>query len=120
LREEGIEVLSDGLARVPFQRSGVVWIPQQLWAPVHKKKGLWTICVHPNTVSDVQLAELRVFLCNHPDQFTSVDRVLNEFRSATPGFAAAFTEELYARLALGRILASRARRRMRNPRPMSC
>src|SRR6266568_4206947 len=31
LREEGIEFISDGLARRPLSRGGVTWIPQQLW-----------------------------------------------------------------------------------------
>ena len=46
LGAEGIALLSDGFARVPFLRGGATWIPQQLWGPVDKPKGLWTICVH--------------------------------------------------------------------------
>ena len=59
LREEGIKVLSDGLARIPFVRDGLIWIPQQLWAPLEKSKGLWTICIHPNTITETQIVELR-------------------------------------------------------------
>jgi len=73
---EGILLLSDGFARRPFLRHGITWIPQQLWAPVEKSCGLWTICVHPNTVGDQEIAALRGFLAVHAMQFTSVDRVL--------------------------------------------
>jgi predicted deacetylase len=73
---EGITLLSDGFARVPFLRRGITWIPQQLWAPVEKPRGLWTICVHPNTAGDAEIAALRGFLARHAMQFTSVDRVL--------------------------------------------
>jgi predicted deacetylase len=38
LRAEGVGVLSDGFARVPFVRGGVTWIPQQLWGPVEKQQ----------------------------------------------------------------------------------
>ena len=43
LRREGIEFLSDGFSRVAFTRGGLTWIPQQLWSPVEKSQGLWTI-----------------------------------------------------------------------------
>jgi predicted deacetylase len=36
---EGITLLSDGFARVPFRRGGLTWIPQQLWGPVEKSSG---------------------------------------------------------------------------------
>jgi predicted deacetylase len=80
LRMEGIKMLSDGFARAPFRRQGLIWIPQQLWAPAHKKAGLWTVCVHPNTAGNEQITELRCFLRSHDARFTSVDRVLEELQ----------------------------------------
>jgi predicted deacetylase len=79
LREEGIGLVSDGLARVPFMREGLTWIPQQLWEPVEKASGLWTICVHSNTAPDSLVEKLREFLGRHAGQFTTVDRVVAEF-----------------------------------------
>jgi predicted deacetylase len=38
LSQEGIQLLSDGFARLPFTRGGLTWIPQQLWAPVAKTR----------------------------------------------------------------------------------
>jgi predicted deacetylase len=86
LCQEGIETLSDGLARVPFSRSSVAWIPQQLWGPADKAKGLWTILVHANTASDALVLELEMFVRKHAAQFTSVDRVIAEFPPAHFGF----------------------------------
>jgi predicted deacetylase len=105
LAEEGIKAVSDGLARVPFTRGGVTWIPQQLWAPVAKSKGLWTICVHSNTAHDSLVDELRAFLCKHAAQFTSVERVLAELEPAelSP------VERFYERFALWRIRVSRTK-----------
>ena len=79
LRGEGIQFVSDGFARRPFQRDGLTWIPQQIWAPVDKRRGLWTICMHPNTAGDAQLLELGEFLRSHRQQFTSLDHILAEF-----------------------------------------
>ena len=80
LRQHGIAILSDGLARGPVLRGGVTWIPQQLWAPVDKPRGLWTICIHPNTARALLIDQLEEFLRGHADQFTSVDRVLKELK----------------------------------------
>jgi predicted deacetylase len=107
LRGEGIIVLSDGFARVPFVREGMTWIPQQLWAPVEKTKGLWTICLHANTVNGALVGELGQFLRQHAGQFTSVDRVLREFQPGRLGLA----EKVYERLATWRKEASRRRNR---------
>jgi predicted deacetylase len=109
LRAEGISLLSDGLARVPFLRGGLTWIPQQLWAPMKKSKGLWTICVHPHTVRESELEELRGFLSRHSMQFTSVERVLDEFEPARLSLC----ESAYSRLALCRVKVSGARKSLR-------
>jgi predicted deacetylase len=108
LRMEGIRLLSDGFARVPFSSGGLTWIPQQLWAPVEKTQGIWTICIHANTASDEQVSQLELFLHQHAAQFTSVDRVLDEFPPAKLGGM----EWVYARLALGRAQAAQLNKRL--------
>jgi len=109
LREQGIHALSDGFARVPFKRGGLTWIPQQLWAPVDKPKGLWTICVHANTAHSSLVSQLHDFVRQHAAQFTSVDRVLAEF----PPAKLSGTEWLYATLALWRSQGAHIRKRRR-------
>jgi len=110
LRAEGISLLSDGLARVPFARGGLTWIPQQLWKPVDKSNGLWTICVHTNTAHGSLADQLFIFLGEHAAQFTSVDRVLTEHKPRELGLS----ERLYEAFALRRVLASRSRKRKRH------
>jgi hypothetical protein len=107
LQAEGIQLLSDGFARVPFVRGGITWIPQQLWGPADKDKGLWTICVHSNSAGPAQVERLHAFLHIHSSQFTSVDRVLAEFSPAPLSLA----ERVYETWALLRTRASRARNR---------
>jgi predicted deacetylase len=108
LRPAGIQLLSDGFARVPFLRDGLVWIPQQLWAPVDKQAGLWTICIHPNTASDAQLAELSTFLRGHARQFTSVEEVVAELPLDRLNAA----ERVYEQMMLFRIQAAYAKKRL--------
>jgi predicted deacetylase len=111
LRQEGIGVVSDGLVRLPFTRCGLTWIPQQLWSPVEKSGGLWTICLHPGTASDGLVLQLRQFLANHAAQFTSVDRVLAEYQPAE----LKMSERLYEAWALWRKQASRLRKQWMPP-----
>ena len=108
LRKEGIRVLSDGFARIPFTRGGLTWIPQQLWAPVEKSKGLWTICVHANTARASSIEELHAFLQRHAEQFTSVDRILAEYQPAKLDGI----ERVYETLTLWRAQASHAKKRL--------
>jgi predicted deacetylase len=110
LRKEGLRVISDGFARVPFTRSRITWIPQQLWKPVEKSKGLWTICVHSNYTHGSEVDELRDFLRAHAAQFTSVERVLAEYLPAKLDVK----ERLHAGLALWRARAARARKRRKS------
>lgn len=103
LRRAGIEYLSDGLGRVPVRRGGVVWIPQQLWRPEVKRKGIWTICVHPNTMTDGDAAVLGEFLRGHAAQFTSFERVIEEWE----GFGAPLRERAWEAFQTGRIMLRR-------------
>jgi hypothetical protein len=78
LAVEGLGVLSDGFARRPFTRHEVIWIPQQLWGPVRKSTGLWTICIHTNTATPALEDKLERFLAENAKQFTSFDKVVAE------------------------------------------
>jgi hypothetical protein len=108
LREEGIGAVSDGFARRPFKRGGLVWIPQQLWAPVARSSGLWTICLHPNSAPDALVRQLREFLVLYAGRFTSVDKVLAEM----PATGLGPLERITGAAALLRVRARRIRKRL--------
>jgi predicted deacetylase len=108
LRAEGIFLLSDGFARVPFSRSGITWIPQQLWGPVDQSRGVWTICTHPNTATDEEIERLRAFIRANAAQFCSLSQILDDYPPST----LPITERLYACVALWRVKLSRERSRM--------
>jgi len=112
LQAEGIGLLSDGFARVPFTREGITWLPQQLWSPVIKSNGLWTICIHTNTARSSLVDLMRTFLSQRAAQFTSVDRVLAELKPGNLNMS----ERLYEAFALWRVRASRARKKANRKR----
>ena len=75
---EGLGILSDGFAHRPFMRNDVLWIPQQLWEPVQKSAGLWTICIHTNTASPALEEKLEKFLDKNAGRFTDFNRVIED------------------------------------------
>lgn len=60
--ETPIRIISDGLSRGHFCQDGFTWVPQQLWQPERRKSGIWTICLHPNTMDEQQLHRLATHL----------------------------------------------------------
>jgi hypothetical protein len=109
LREEGIGLISDGFARRPFRRGGITWIPQQLWGPVEKSRGLWTICIHANAAPDDAVRELEAFVTRFAGQFTCVERVLAEWAIAERSV----TDRMFHQRMMMRIRMGQLRRRMR-------
>ena len=107
LKAEGIAYLSDGFARLPFTRGGLTWIPQQIWAPVEKDAGLWTICIHSNNAGDWLVERLRTFLDKHAAEFTSFDKIAKEYQ---PG-PLNTKERMYAAYALAKVRYSRFQKR---------
>jgi hypothetical protein len=106
LRRAGISFISDGFTRGPFMRGNVTWIPQQLWEPVQKSRGLWTICIHSNTAPESLLRILRDFLRDNAEQFTSFERVAAELKQEEIGWLG----RAYEAAALMRVRASKRRK----------
>lgn len=56
--ETKINIISDGIALNTFFKYNFHFIPQQLWDFKKKYFGLWTICLHPDTMSLKQIESL--------------------------------------------------------------
>jgi predicted deacetylase len=59
-----IRIISDGIAYSTFFENGFNFIPQQLWDFKNKFYGTWTICLHPDTMTERELINLDLFLKN--------------------------------------------------------
>jgi len=57
--ETAIRIISDGIARNPYYEHDFFWIPQQLWELSDRSSGLWTVCLHPNSMLDRDISWLR-------------------------------------------------------------
>lgn len=56
--ETSIRVVSDGIALFPYFESGFYFIPQQIWNVQRKVFGIWTICLHPDNMTDEEIQDL--------------------------------------------------------------
>ena len=65
-----IEYITDGFALFPFTAYGFKWIPQQLWKFRKFPFGVWTICLHPNTMGEENLNTLERILQKYGNLFT--------------------------------------------------
>jgi predicted deacetylase len=75
-----IRTISDGIALAAFQYAGFRWLPQQLWAFKRRPFGLWTICLHPNTMSEQAIEALGKSIEQHRDSFIDVSEALRGVR----------------------------------------
>lgn len=74
--ETPIRIVSDGIARDHYFADGFHWLPQQLWALAPKSSGLWTVCLHPNSMNDADFAALSAQLRGpYRGKITSVDAI---------------------------------------------
>ena len=53
--ETSIRIISDGISFFPYTYKDFLFIPQQLWSIKQKSFGYWTICLHPDTMSEVDI-----------------------------------------------------------------
>ena len=53
-----IRIVSDGIALFPYYHNNFHFIPQQIWSLKNKKFGIWTVCLHPDTMTDDEFNQL--------------------------------------------------------------
>jgi hypothetical protein len=101
--ETPIRVVSDGLARDQYFQHGVYWLPQQLWSFEEKRSGLWTVCLHPNSLSLQEIAGIQAQLeRQYRSRMTSFDNlVLQKKRRSVPDRF--FSSGFWFRHHLGRV-----------------
>lgn len=88
VHETPIRWLTDGVSFRPFSRYGLAWLPQQLgvmhsWLP----PGVWTICIHPNFLSNQALLRLEAHLTKCARWFEHFDPEMNVAEYGLPDLA---------------------------------
>lgn len=74
--ESDIRIISDTIAIKPYQYKGFVFIPQVGGHCSEMKiPGIWTFCLHPNTMKEEAFLQTERFLQEHKDEFISFDQL---------------------------------------------
>lgn len=74
--ESDIRIISDTIATKPYKENGFVFIPQiGGHCSEMKISGIWTFCLHPNTMTEENFAQTESFISNHVGSFISFDQL---------------------------------------------
>lgn len=85
LKENDIDVLSDGFFLHPVRWYGLVWLPQQMWRFREMPVGIWTICFHHNTFGQTDLQQFQREVERFSDRIISLQEALQSVRETTMG-----------------------------------
>lgn len=72
LRDTGFRVVTDGYGAYPYVVNSMILVPQLTFRPFDPGFGVWTLCVHLNTITDVQFQRLERFVRSRADSFTTI------------------------------------------------
>ena len=72
-----IKIISDGLALYPIKKDKLIFLPQQLWDLSKLPFGIWTVCLHPNNMSQIELNNFEEKLKSdfYKEKFVNVNSV---------------------------------------------
>lgn len=96
LARHGVTNISDGYALHPFtDGEGRVWTPQQIGRFIDMPAGLWTVCMHFNSWTEVDIETFEASLKRFQDRITGFDEAVREGERrkaslADSAFAASF------------------------------
>lgn len=98
LQETEIRIITDGHSLYPYTESGFTWVPQQLWRLRPMPFGIWTVALHPNTMTAKALETVMTDLKRYASRIVSLDALrLNDQRKLGGGdrlFRSAFMAAL--------------------------
>jgi predicted deacetylase len=81
LRDNGVQVISDGLSLFPYDEGGMTWLPLQLWRFRPRPFGVWTVCCHHNHWKDEEISAFSLELSLYGDQIADVPTVVERYRN---------------------------------------
>ena len=93
--ETSISVISDGIALSSYHEYGFDWIPCQLWRFRYFPFGLFTICLHPNTMTEKEFNVLESAIKSARYSIVSVEDSL--VRNSPKSLLSQFVAFLYWR-----------------------
>ena len=80
LKSNGIHIISDGYSNDIFRFRDMLWIPCQLYRFEQRKKGVWTVCKHPNMWTKKELLAFEQEINRWNKEITDLDSILMKYK----------------------------------------
>ena len=90
-----INFISDGFSFRPYRRYGMNWIPQQLWKFRSMPFGIWTICLHPNTMTSEDIKNLSECLSINFNKFIDPSEIIKNYKFSKYNFCDSLFDRLF-------------------------
>jgi hypothetical protein len=100
--ESLINIISDGFAFNTYYENNFYWIPQQFWRFRKMPFGTWTVCIHPNTMSEGEFNSVRSFIEHNASNFVGLSN-LNLMKRKRNIFEVLFEKYYFMRRKLKKI-----------------
>jgi predicted deacetylase len=65
LASHGIHTITDGFGLYPYRKQGITFVPQMMARPLVMSFGIYTICLHPNTMREKDFDRIEAFLSQY-------------------------------------------------------
>lgn len=88
--ETSLRIISDGISLSPYVFQDIWFVPQQLWKFKWRPFGVWTVCLHPNTITPEEVKDLALALSRYHQKFISLDEVILKEKWYESAFGRAF------------------------------
>ena len=80
LKDENFTVVSDGIGLYPFEKRGLLFVPQITWRVRGALFGVITICLHPNEMKDNDFDRIEKFVEKNKGDIVDIDGVIKKYR----------------------------------------
>ena len=88
LADLDFKYLTDGCGVYPYKLGDLTAVPQLFASPVHFGFGVYSICLHVNTLNDAQIDKIIAFVQKNRARFISFDEAVS-IKTSVPGVALA-------------------------------
>lgn len=81
LNENKVDCVTDGYGLFPYRKNGILFVPQLFAKPRKLPYGVYTFCLHLNSMSDKDLADLEQFIVENKQdiiRFSQAERYAQE------------------------------------------
>ena len=77
LKELKFEYITDGYGLFPYKKAGLIFVPQLFSSFRHFGLGVYTVCIHLNSIEEKEMVSLLEFLEENKDKFVSLEESIN-------------------------------------------